>query len=183
MNILVTGVPGTGKTEASKLLAKRLGYEYVSINDIVNKYKLFTSVDKKTDSKIVKMKELESYLYNHLVEGDHVVEGHLGCDLDLPIDIVFVLRTNPTTLRKRLEKRKYSKAKVEENVWAELLDYCVINSEERYGEDNVFEVNTTRKKAETTAEEILGMLNKKKKSKHYDWSKTLNTKIDLKKLK
>lgn len=176
MNILITGVPGTGKTTISIRLSKRLGYPVIHINDIVNEYHLFTRYDQKTRSKIVKMKELEDYLTNLLSDGNHIVEGHLGCDLDLPVDVVIVLRTHPRILYSRLKRRGYPTHKIEENVWAELLDYCVINSEERY--DVVYEVNTTNKSVDHVVGEIIDLINRKRKPKHYDWSKYLESGIN-----
>ncbi|MCD6279773.1 adenylate kinase family protein [Candidatus Micrarchaeota archaeon] len=175
MNILITGIPGTGKTTIAKRLARKLKYEYISINSIVEKYHLFSRIDTRTNSKIVYMNKLQDYLYNLLTEGDHIIDGHLGCDLDLPIDFVIVLRTHPKVLEKRLKKRDYNKNKIKENIWAEMLDYCVINSEERY--TNVYEVNTTNKNIDKTIQEILDLIHKKRKSKHYDWSKIFKAKI------
>ncbi len=72
-----------------------------------------------------------------------VVEGHLVCELKLKVDRVVVLRTNPRVLEKRLKKRGYAKEKIEENVLAEMLDYCTVASERNLKKARIYEVETS----------------------------------------
>ena len=88
-----------------------------------------------------------------------IVEGHLGCDMDLACDIVIVLRTKPSILKNRLSTRKYAPEKVKDNVMSEMLDYSIINACEHYV--NVYELDTTTGSSEKTASEVIKILNGK----------------------
>ncbi|MFA5382640.1 MAG: adenylate kinase family protein [Candidatus Micrarchaeia archaeon] len=185
MNILITGTPGTGKTEISKELAKKLKMQLINVNELIEKHKFFNKIDKEDNSKIVNLKDLEDYLRNHISsEEGFIVESHLLCELELPADFVFVLRTHPNLLRSRLSKRKYIKDKLENNISCEILDYCLLKSESNYPIEIIYEINTTNKTPIKVIKEIQDILKGKKKNKHIDWSKKIfNEKIDLKKIK
>ncbi|MCD6226888.1 AAA family ATPase [Candidatus Micrarchaeota archaeon] len=130
MKILITGVPGTGKTTLSQYLSQKLGYHLININDIAKKFKTGTG---RWGESIINIKKSEKEINKILKDNDNVIiEGHLGCDMKLNVDIVIVLRCNPKTLKKRLKKRGYPQDKITENIEAEMIDYCIINSEENY---------------------------------------------------
>jgi len=57
-----------------------------------------------------------------------------------------------------LIKKGWKKAKVRENVEAELLSICTINAIEAYGENRVFEVDTTGKEVGEVIDEILRII-------------------------
>ncbi len=182
MKIILTGTPGTGKTEVSKILADKLKANLVDVNQLIEKYKFFRKTDKQDNAKIVNLTDLEDYLRNHISsEESFIIESHLLCELDLDVDYVIILRTHPNILRKRLSKRDYSKEKIENNVSCEILDYCLVRSEKNY--NKIFEINTTNKKPEKVVTEILEVLKGKRKTKHIDWSKKIfNDKINFKDL-
>ena len=95
---------------------------------------LFGELTSADIAKIAKMKPLERALRAEIRKHKNaVLEGHLACEFGLPADFVFITRTHPTTLEKRLRARGYSEQKVEENAMAELLDYCEICVRENYG--------------------------------------------------
>ena len=58
-SLLITGVPGTGKTTAAKLLAEKTGAALLDINKLVDVLKLYSSVDETDGAKLVRMKELQ----------------------------------------------------------------------------------------------------------------------------
>jgi adenylate kinase len=133
MNLLLTGVPGTGKSVLARALAKKLKCELIDINAIVKEKKLWSGKDEH-GSLIVKLKELEREIAKRVRNAKNccVVEGHLGCEMKLPVDVVIVLRTPPSLLERRLRSRKYPAKKLMENLLAEALDYCTLKAEENY---------------------------------------------------
>lgn len=52
-NIIITGTPGVGKTTHAEQLARNLGFEHVSINEIVKREGFHEGKDEETNSWIV----------------------------------------------------------------------------------------------------------------------------------
>ncbi|MEM2137485.1 MAG: adenylate kinase family protein [Candidatus Anstonellaceae archaeon] len=166
--LLITGVPGTGKTTVAKLLSEKTNSALIDINKLVSALKLYSSVDEADSAKIVKLKELQDELSAaikaELKSRDVIVEGHLGCEMKLPVSKVIVLRCEPKELRRRMAGRSYSPEKISQNALSEALDYCTVLSEKNFGKRKVWEIDTT---ARTPAEvsSLCGkiMLGKQKK--------------------
>ncbi len=164
--IIVTGTPGTGKSTIGKKLAEALEKKFTEANDLVKDNGLYTG--KKKDSLIVDLNGLKDNLEG--VQG--VISGGILCNVSLEADFVFVLRTDPEELRGRLEEKGWDKEKIEENLEAEAVDYCVVHSIKNYGKEKVFEIDTTSRKVKDAVEEIKGFIEGRKKGKrHFDWSK------------
>ena len=177
MKIAVTGVPGTGKTEISKLLSKKLEYRLVQINEFSEELDAFIGYDKKMKSKILDMDKLTKEIKK--IKEDFIVEGHTSHLF--PVDVIIVLRCNPKTLKKRL-KKKFPKnpQKVQVNLEAEILG--VIGSESVMNSKKVYEIDTTGKSVEKTTDIILQIL--KKDSEKYkvgkiDWLEEFSDWIEL----
>lgn len=166
MKIAITGVPCVGKTTVSKLLAKKLGYKYVSVNDVAEKLNAYIGYDKRLESKIVDMRKLSREI--NKMKGNLILDGHFSHEFK--VDVVIVLRLNPKILEKRL-KKKYPKnsIKVKENVDTEILG--VITSQS-LKQKRFYEIDTTNKKPDNVVKEIVSLLkNKTKKYKigKIDW--------------
>jgi len=157
MRIALTGVPGTGKTRIAHALGKK-GFEIISLNDIVERKRLWSAVDE-FGSRIVNIKKLELETNRFLKSRKNcVVEGHLACEMKLRCDVAIVCRTRPGILEKRLKKRKYPEGKFNENLMCELLDYCTIRSLDNY--KRVYEIETS-KNVKKNVEEIRNIINGK----------------------
>ncbi|MFH0890343.1 MAG: adenylate kinase family protein [Candidatus Aenigmatarchaeota archaeon] len=148
MIICITGTPGTGKTkvanEVAGILHKKYGLKFkiLHLNGIILKQKLWTSIDKKRKSKNADMGRLNKFVSKYEKENPNVIiESHLAHYFDA--DIVFVLQTGIKELKKRLEKRGWSKAKIEENLDAERVNVILGESLDIHGKKCV-EVNTTK---------------------------------------
>ncbi|AMQ18137.1 adenylate kinase family protein [Thermococcus peptonophilus] len=165
MIIAVTGTPGVGKTTISKLLAEKLGYEYVNLRD----YALEKGIgEMKGDELEVEVDEL-AYNFEKDFKGKNVVvDGHLSHFLNA--NLVIVLRANPKLIAERLKERDYSREKLGENVEAELVDVILVEALEE--NENVIEVDTTGKTPEEVVEEILDLMQNgvKRRVGIVDWS-------------
>ena len=172
MRIIITGSPGTGKSIVAKLLAKKLGLELVDIKAIVRKKKLAKNHE-------VDLSKLTSALGFLKKRDDYIAEGHLACEIRLPSDYLFVLRTNPKTLKKRLAKRKYPKKKLEGNLMAEMLDYCTQRAEKVYRK-TALELDTSSLTAAKAASMLEAAIKqKKKKLDSVNYSKELKAYLNL----
>lgn len=149
MRIVVTGSPATGKTAVALALSKLVDCPYVSANELAfeigaarkekgGKEKEFT-VDLK------KLQKASATIFKK--QKNVVAEGHLLCEFALPADAVLVLRCDPRVLLKRYAKRGYSKPKAVANTLVEVLDYCLVESEENYGAKKVVQLDLTKRMA------------------------------------
>jgi adenylate kinase len=163
MRIAITGTPCVGKTTIAKLLAKKLGYKYISLNNLVEKENAFVGFDEEMNSIIVDVKKLKKIVKK--IEDNYILDGHFSHDFD--VDLVIVLRCRPDVLLKRLKKRyKNDEKKIKENLDAEILG--VITTEVLAGKKRFFEVDTSKPKEEIL-KEILKKIKVDKKQKTIDW--------------
>ncbi len=136
--IIVSGTPGTGKTTIAKKTAKEKGYEYIDVNKVIEKEKLSEGYDKKRDTKIIDIERLNKAVIR-LIENKKkerikgiIIDSHLSHYLPKKyVDLCIITKCDLKALKKRLEKRGYSKAKIRENMDAEIFDTCRIEAEER----------------------------------------------------
>lgn len=166
MKLVITGVPGSGKTTLAKALAKKLGAEYIDFNALAKKHAVLRKVEKEYEINLAKLKATVRKFTRGKTR--FVLEGHLACEVKIPCDAVVILRCNPLVLMKRLAKRKYRREKITDNALAEAEDYFVFKVEENYGK-NYVEVDTTRK---VSVETLLWAV-KKGKSDKINWKKEL----------
>lgn len=145
MCILITGTPGTGKTTIARRVAQSLGKDYLDLADLVKKHRLYIRYDEETDSFIVDLNRTQKHL-DALLTCNEIIDTHLVEAVPPEkISKAIVLRLDPMILFERLKAREYSERKIKENVEAEILDYVLISALNRFGENKVFEVDTTGK--------------------------------------
>ncbi|MBI2445856.1 AAA family ATPase [Candidatus Micrarchaeota archaeon] len=166
MRIVITGTPGTGKTSLSKTLAEQIHYPRLDVKKLVEQRKIYRIIRGEAE-KTVNMRALQravtEWFRNH---PNGIAESHLLCEFDAGADIVVVMRCQPDVLKKRLEKRRYSKDKIRSNVESEALDYCLVRAEDNYRDGRVMPIDTTRRmSAKTAAGKILNRQGDK-----VDWS-------------
>ncbi|MBU0586889.1 adenylate kinase family protein [Candidatus Micrarchaeota archaeon] len=172
MHIIITGTPATGKTTVAKHLGHLLNYEILNIKDFVNRKKLYV---KNINPKEVDLKKLRRSLIPETKKQKNlIIEGHLACEIQLPAAYVIVLRCNPKELEKRMRKRGYKKSKIEENMLAELLDYCTQLSKQKYPNSKIFEIETSRMASLGIANKIKNIISgKQNSSKEISYTKEL----------
>ncbi|MFA5412261.1 MAG: adenylate kinase family protein [Candidatus Micrarchaeia archaeon] len=175
MKILITGTPGTGKSSVAKEICSRKGWPLLSLKEIAGKHGCI--IGKEGGERIVDVRKLRAATIRELKgKKNAVVEGHLGCEFRLPVKFVFVLRTHPDELKERMRKRKYPKMKIEENLMAEMLDYCSQVSAAHYRVP-ILEVDTTKRTAKEAAGRIISFLEGRVKNlDSIDWGPELRKK-------
>ncbi|RDI70673.1 adenylate kinase family protein [Halopelagius longus] len=147
--VALTGTPGTGKTTASEIVADRTGVDVIHLNDAIREEELFTERDAERDSLVTDLDAVAEWLG----EWDGVLESHLAHHFDA--DIAVVLRCHPEELERRLEERGETEAKARENAESEALDVVLAEAVERFGEDAVYEIDTTDREPDAVAEDVV----------------------------
>lgn len=153
MIIALTGTPGTGKTTISRSLSRKLHFRCLHLSELTTP-ELCNGYDEGRECWEVNLKKLREAVKKRLKDNT-IIEGHLSHRLGVS-DVVIVLRTRPSVLEERLRKRGYDNAKISENIEAEALDVCLVESLETPAE--VYEVDTTVKTREEVEEEIKRIL-------------------------
>lgn len=157
--IIITGTPGTGKTKVSEELGRLLRkkfkakFKVLHLNAAILRHKLWSSVDKKRKSKNVDMRKLRRFVSYQIRKNPNIIiESHLAHYFKG--DAVFVLRTGIDELRKRMEKRKWSERKIEENLESERLNLILGESLDMHGRECV-EIDTTNKTPRMVAKAMI----------------------------
>lgn len=154
MLVGITGTPGTGKTAVTSLLESRTPYCVIHLNELIKEEKLYSEVDTERDCVVADMDLVDRRVREMAGPEDiTVLDSHLSHHI---ADSVIILRTKPDVLRERLEKRRYSPEKVQENLEAEALDILLCEAVEWC--DNVFEIDTTSQSLERTFNDITTIL-------------------------
>ena len=165
MNIALTGTPGTGKTT----LSKKLNYNIVSINQ---SYPEISDGKNENGDWLINLDKLldniEVAKYNNTV-----FEGHVSHFLE-NLDLIIVLRCHPSKLQERLEERNYNQEKIRENIEAEALNIISEEAIDSYGEEKVFELDTSSSDLDESVNLLNDIINGNIKSnKRIDYSETI----------
>jgi len=165
VNIALTGTPGTGKTT----LSKKLNYNIVSINQ---SYPEISDGKNENGDWLINLDKLldniEVAKYNNTV-----FEGHVSHFLE-NLDLVIVLRCHPSKLQERLEERNYNQEKIRENIEAEALNIISEEAIDSYGEEKVFELDTSSSDLDESVNLLNDIINGNIKSnKRIDYSETI----------
>ncbi|MEK6835070.1 MAG: adenylate kinase family protein [Nanoarchaeota archaeon] len=128
---IVTGSVCTGKTTLARLIAKKYHAIHINVNDLIKEHKLYYSYNKKLKAYNVNNKKLNKFLISLIKNSRNnlVLDSHLSHYLPSKyVDLCYVTKCDLKVLKKRLEKRKYSKEKIRENLDAEILDVCLMEA-------------------------------------------------------
>jgi adenylate kinase len=142
----LTGTPGTGKTSISKLLNTKIvhlsDYYEASSEGKTNSGEWLINLDKMNN--LVKKLELDEVFY----------EGHTSHTLD-NLDMVILLRCDPSILKDRLASRNYSEEKINENLEAEALNIIYDEALENITADKIFQLDTTKQTPQESAKKLI----------------------------
>lgn len=143
--IVVSGVPCTGKTTLSKLIAKKFNFKCINVNKFIKENKLYNYFDRKRNCFVVDVKKLNKYLIKLIKKSKSnlIIDSHLAHYLPKNhVDLCIITKCNLKELKLRLNKRKYDKLKIKENLESEIFDVC-LNEAKELGH-NVLVVDTTK---------------------------------------
>jgi len=164
--IAVTGTPGTGKTSACEVLARR-GYTVIDLDEVARRDGFVTGRDAVRQTDEVDIEALRDGL--NVPAKIAFLRSHFAHRMN--VNVAIVLRCRPSVLRQRLEARGWGPEKVRENVEAEAID--VILQEAVTNQPFVYEVDTTDTTPTDTADVILTILRGKTKGHEpgsVDWT-------------
>ncbi|MEM4598698.1 MAG: AAA family ATPase [Candidatus Diapherotrites archaeon] len=140
MHIIITGSPGTGKTTLSKKLSRIMKHRCINELEFAIAKKI-GHWDTKENELVVPLTKLKKELLKEIKsERNLILEGHLLCEVKLPVDAVILLRVDPEILNERLEMKKYSVTKIADNVFCEGIDYCKKHLMKRYPPEKIIEI-------------------------------------------
>lgn len=160
--IAITGTPGTGKSTIARKLSRMLDYAYLDGSKLVKTAKLAEKYDKRRKTAIV-----DPSLFTHAVlkvrdseakKGSKglIVDSHLSHFLpSKAVSACIVLSCSLPELERRLAKRGYSRAKIRENMDAEIFDTILVEAAELGHKIIKFDATkATEKRIKTLAESI-----------------------------
>ncbi len=142
--VVITGTPGVGKTTLAKELVRK-GYERLDL------HRFYTQISDKYDTRkqcyVIDYTKLVALVKKRLHETTAkglVVDSHVTHYLPAKlVDLCVVLCCSDLkVLKRRLQKRKYSVAKIQENLEAEIMQVCLNEARTRKHKIVMFDTAT-----------------------------------------
>ncbi len=155
-NILITGTPGTGKTETARLASEKTGMKHVNVGELVKANNCHEGKDEDFDTYIVDDDKICDLLEPMLEEGGCIVDFH-SAELfpERWFELVLVLRADTSVLFDRLTDRGYNDRKRDENIECEIMQVVLEEAREAYDHNIVHELNSnTLEELESNVERI-----------------------------
>jgi adenylate kinase len=129
--IIVSGSPATGKSTVTKLLIKKLSLVHLDWHDLLKKdKKLSLGYDRKKkcyDLDTIYLEKVIEKILRENSDKQYIFDSHIAHFLPkMMVKLAIIVTCSDLKkLRKRLEERKYSKNKVEENLQCEIFEVCL----------------------------------------------------------
>ena len=148
--ICITGTPGTGKTTFAKNISDKLGFPVLDVKRFIEEKKLSDAYDRKMKCYVVDIKKLNKEIINEInnIKKSQnpcgvIVDSHLSHYLPMGyVDLCIVTKCNLKVIEKRLKKRKYSQAKIKDNLECEIFNVCLEEAREK--KHTILVIETTK---------------------------------------
>jgi len=137
MRISISGTPGTGKHSIARRVSHRLRLTLVDLGPFAKKNGLTVPDPERYTNRVTDMAKVVELMDDFK---DCIFVSNWA-EL-IPNDLCIVVRCHPAELVRRLSNRNYPLSKIQENVEAECLDYCLISALD--GCEKVGEIDNTR---------------------------------------
>ncbi|CAA9986291.1 adenylate kinase-like protein 1, putative [Plasmodium knowlesi strain H] len=155
-NIIVTGVPGVGKTtlceELVEILNKQLKenqqaesasqMKHLNLSKVIKEERLYEEFDDQLDASIYSSDMVNEKLEKLKLEnGGYIIDFHDVDFLDEKelIDHIFLLTASTNKLYERLEKRNYSEEKIKNNIECEIFQVIKEDILTSYNDPSIFD--------------------------------------------
>ncbi|KAM7540221.1 hypothetical protein Aperf_G00000037961 [Anoplocephala perfoliata] len=142
-NILITGIPGCGKTTLGTELSRVSGLNFISVNDIAKERDLYDGYDEENECHVLDEDRVVDEIEPMMQEGGQILEYH-SCDFfpERWFDVVFVLRTDNEVLYPRLQSRGYKEKKISDLIHCEIVQVALDEARESYEPEIVHELKS-----------------------------------------
>ncbi len=131
--IIISGTPGTGKSTLARLLAPKLNFKILNLKPLLQKCS--EGYDSQKKCLIIDTQKLNKEIIKKIKKEkeNFILASHLAHYLPKRyVDLCLITKCSDLKeLKKRLQKRKYSKKKIEENLQCEIFDLCLNEAKEK----------------------------------------------------
>ena len=183
--ILISGTPGTGKTSASKEIAKKINAKVINLNLLAQSEDLVSKYDEGRETWVIDEEKLRKKTLDLIKNAKNenvevlIIESHFADIIpEQYVDLIIILRCEPSILSLRLKERGYKEQKVKENIQSEILGNCVNFFIESKVHKPIYEIDTSKFSINQLRDEIIRIIYDKEYSKIYklgqiDWLEKL----------
>jgi adenylate kinase len=158
--VCITGTPCTGKTTLAKLIEENIHFKRLDVNKFIEQKHLCDDYDKERNCKIIDTEKFNKEIIKIIQETKEniIIDSHFSHVIPKEhVDLCIITKCDLKVLKERLEARKYSEAKVRENLDAEIFDNCLTQAEEQG--QNILIIDTTKGVDEEVIERVKERLN------------------------
>lgn len=129
MIIAISGSVGVGKTTIAQLLAQKLNFNCIELNEIANEFKIESNEHLQTFD--FDVKACLNYIEKKYTNNDYVLEGHFAHLLRPEfVDILIIINRDISQLHAEYVQRGYNEQKIKDNLEVETLNVCFYEAEE-----------------------------------------------------
>jgi len=157
--IIITGYPGTGKTSLARALERMLKSraKIIEVDEEAKKNGWFWAYDARRRSHVYDTEFLEKWLVSEAVKSDLLfIFSIFPCLLPMEfVSQVFVLKSEPEVVERRLRERGWEEGKIRENLEAMEMGELEGEAEDCYGREKVKIIDTSGESPEIAAEKML----------------------------